>query len=204
MDALLQFLLSFQGPMPYVLVFGILLACGLGLPIPEDITLFAAGLLAYYGNANIVLMVLVSFLGVMLGDSVIFFLGAKYGRKLTKKWFFSRVLPPERLEGVQKRLHKQGNKLIFMARFMPGLRAPIFFTCGTLHIPFRRFFLFDGLAALISVPAIVWTVYHFGDELDRVIKVIRRVQNGILIVIATVILLAVVRWWLEKRRKKAE
>lgn len=201
MDAMVQFLLSFQGPMPYVLVVGILLACGLGLPIPEDITLFAAGLLAYYGNANVYLMIGVSFLGVMAGDSIIFFLGAKYGRKLTKKWFFSKVLPPDRLAAVQTRLHKQGNKLIFMARFMPGLRAPIYFTCGTLHIPFRRFFLFDGLAALISVPAIVYTVFYFGDELDRIIQVIRRVQYGILIVIFGIIALAVAKWWMESRKK---
>ena len=201
MDAMVQFLLSFQGPMPYVLVVGILLACGLGLPIPEDITLFAAGLLAYYGNANVYLMIGVSFLGVMAGDSIIFFLGAKYGRKLTKKWFFSKVLLPDRLAAVQTRLHKQGNKLIFMARFMPGLRAPIYFTCGTLHIPFRRFFLFDGLAALISVPAIVYTVFYFGDELDRIIQVIRRVQYGILIVIFGIIALAVAKWWMESRKK---
>jgi membrane protein DedA with SNARE-associated domain len=53
MDRLIDFLLNFYGPTPYFLIFGILLACGLGLPIPEDITLFAAGLLAYYGVTDL-------------------------------------------------------------------------------------------------------------------------------------------------------
>ena len=53
MDRLVDFLLSFYGPTPYFLVLGILLLCGLGLPIPEDITLFPAGLLSYYGVTDV-------------------------------------------------------------------------------------------------------------------------------------------------------
>ncbi|HUP57833.1 MAG TPA: DedA family protein, partial [Bdellovibrionota bacterium] len=100
MELLVDFLLNFYGPTPYFLIFGILLACGLGLPIPEDITLFAAGLLAYYGIANLWVMIAMCMVGVLLGDSIIFWLGATYGRKLTKKWFFHKLLPDERLDYV--------------------------------------------------------------------------------------------------------
>src|SRR5450631_2779114 len=97
MDRLVDFLLNFYGPTPYFLIAGILLLCGLGLPIPEDITLLAAGLAAYYGLTNLILTILVAYFGVLLGDSIIFFLGAHYGRKLTKKWIFHKLLPDERL-----------------------------------------------------------------------------------------------------------
>src|SRR5215217_6379530 len=113
MDALVDFLLGFYGPTPYFLIFGILLACGLGLPIPEDITLFAAGLAAYYGLTTLWIIILVSLAGVIIGDSLIFLLGAKYGRRLTKKWLFHKLLPDERLNAVQKKFHKRGNRLIF-------------------------------------------------------------------------------------------
>src|SRR3954451_23738801 len=116
MEHLVDFLLNFYGPTPYFLILGILLACGLGLPIPEDITLFAAGLLAYYGVSDLYGMIAISLLGVLIGDSIIFWLGAKYGRKLTKKWFFHKLLPDDRLDAVKKRLHQRGNKLIFAAR----------------------------------------------------------------------------------------
>src|SRR6476620_10465722 len=109
MDRIVDFLLNFYGPTPYFLIFGILLACGLGLPIPEDITLFAAGLAAYYGLTNLWLVILVSYLGVIIGDSIIFYLGATYGRKLAKKWFFSKLLPEERLTIVRSEFHKKGN-----------------------------------------------------------------------------------------------
>lgn len=199
MDAMIDFLMGFSGPGPYLLVFFILLACGLGLPIPEDITLFAAGVLAYYGSANVYWMIVVSFVGVMSGDSVIFFLGAKYGRKITHRWPFRKILTPDRLDQVSDRLRKGGNKVIFMARFMPGLRAPIFFSSGMLHVPFRVFFLFDGIAALLSVPAIVYTVYYFGDELDRVVSVIRNVQHGILLIIFGIVLIFVAKWLFKRK-----
>src|SRR4051812_2149087 len=101
MDGLVDFLLSFYGPTPYLLVFGILMACGLGIPIPEDIILFAAGLLSYYGVTQLGAMIAISLAGVLIGDSIIFMLGAVYGRKLTKKWFFHKMLPDERLDAVK-------------------------------------------------------------------------------------------------------
>jgi membrane protein DedA with SNARE-associated domain len=194
MNRLIDFLLSFSGPAPYWVVFGILLLCGLGIPIPEDITLIAAGAMVYYGTANLWVMIAVSFFGVMLGDAFIFFLGAKYGRRLTKKWIFHKLLPDDRLDRVQKKFNEKGEKLLFFARFMPGLRAPIYFSAGTLHIPFKVFLFYDGLAALISVPAIVWCTYYFGDDLDRVVHLIQRVERGILAVILLVLAFAFWKW----------
>lgn len=50
------------------LVFSVLCACGIGGPIPQDITLFIGGLLSYYGKANGYLMIVVSLTGVRIGD----------------------------------------------------------------------------------------------------------------------------------------
>jgi membrane protein DedA with SNARE-associated domain len=200
MDHLVDFLLNFYGPTPYFLVLGILLACGLGLPVPEDITLFAAGLLCYYGLTSLWPMVGVALLGVIMGDSLIFFLGHKFGRRLTKRWFFHKLLPDDRLIAVQNKFHKRGNKLIFAARFMPGLRAPIFFSAGTLHLPARVFWFYDGMAALISVPAIIGAVYFFGDELDHVVRVIRKIEHGILFVVFGVAVAIFTKWYITHRK----
>ncbi len=200
MDRLVDFLLNFYGPTPYALVFGILLACGLGLPIPEDITLFAAGLLVYYGVSDIGLMITVSLIGVLLGDSLIFYLGAHYGRRLTKKWFFHKLLPDDRLDSVSRKFKARGNKLLFAARFMPGFRAPIFFSAGVLHVPYRTFLFYDGLAALVSVPAIIGAVYYLGDNLDLVIRWVKRVEHGLFFVILAVLLAILAKWYVTHRR----
>lgn len=202
MDKIVDLLLAFYGPTPYFVIFGILLICGLGLPIPEDITLFAAGLSAYYGLTQLWLIIVVSYVGVILGDFIIFSLGARYGRRITKRWFFQKLLPTDRLNSVQKEFHKRGNKLIFAARFMPGLRAPIFFSAGTLHLPYRVFLFYDGLAALISVPVIIGAVYYFGDELDHVVRVIQGVEHSIVLVIAIVVLTVSAKWYITHRKLK--
>lgn len=201
MEHLVDFLLNFYGPTPYLIIFGVLLACGLGVPIPEDITLFAAGLMAYYGVSDLWLMIVVSLVGVMMGDSIIFWLGSSIGARLTQRWFFARLLPPERLEYVGKLFQTRGNKLLFAARFMPGLRAPVFFSAGVLKVPFKTFFLYDGTAALISVPLIIGAVYTFGDELDQVVRIIKRVEGGILFVIIAVILAVAGKWYFSRKRK---
>lgn len=203
MDALVDFLLNFYGPTPYFLVFGVLLLCGFGLPIPEDITLIAGGLLAYYGICNLWVMIAVGLVGVMLGDSIMFFLGLKYGRKIMKKRFFQSLIPEDRLKLASERFNKKGSKrILFFARFMPGLRAPMFFSAGLLHVPFWKFFLMDGLAALISVPAIVGAIYYFGDQIDLVIRWIKKVEHGIIFVAFAVVLLGVAKWWWAHRKTK--
>lgn len=200
MDTLVDFLLNFHGPTPYLLISGILLLCGIGLPVPEDITLFAGGLLAYYGMTDVWVTIGVSFLGVVVGDSLIFALGAHYGRKLTKKWIFHKLLPDHRLDSVRSKFHARGNKLIFAARFMPGLRAPIYFSAGTLHLPFRVFLFYDGIAALMSVPLIIGLVYQFGDNLEQVVSYVERAEHGILFVIVSFILLVLAKWYITNYR----
>lgn len=201
LESLVGWIASAWGPLPYLFVFLLLLACGMGLPLPEDITLFAAGLFCYEYSGNVYAMIVICFIGVMLGDSVIFLLGSKYGRKLLQKKFFARVLHAERLETVERRLNK-GNYVIFLARFMPGLRAPIFFSAGTLKLPFRVFFFYDGLAALLSVPAIVYATYYYGEEVDGVIRIIKRLEYGILGLILVLIGIITVKWYIGKRRSR--
>jgi membrane protein DedA with SNARE-associated domain len=202
MDQLVDFLLNFYGPTPYFLILGILMACGLGLPIPEDITLIAAGILCYYGMTNLGTMIAVALFGVMMGDSLIFFLGHHFGRRLTKKWLFHKLLPDDRLYAVQRKFHRRGNKLIFAARFMPGLRAPIFFSAGTLHLPARVFWFYDGLAALVSVPLIIGAVYYFGDQVDRVVRAVRKIEHGLGFVILAVLIAMACKWYITHRKLK--
>ena len=201
-DRLLDFLLMFPPHASYWIVFWVLLTCGLGMPIPEDLTLIAGGLACYYGLADARTMVFVSLVGVLAGDSIIFYLGSHYGRRLTKKWFFKKLLHEEALNKVSYNLNTKGAKLLFAARFMPGLRAPVFFSAGTLHVPYGRFLLYNGGAALLSVPAIVLSVDYFGEQFEQIVRVIKKAEHGILLVVVVVVAALVLKWYLTKKRKK--
>jgi membrane protein DedA with SNARE-associated domain len=200
MESLIEFLLYSQGPVPYIVAFSVLVACGIGLPIPEDITLFAMGLISYYGLTDIRISIAVCLVGVLLGDSVIYFIGHHYGSRMAKRGIFAKLLPPDRMKRTRELYHKYGNKLIFVARFMPGLRAPAYFSAGTFHLPYKVFIFYDGMAALLSVPLLVGAVYYFGDHVDHVIQVARKVQNGIVFLVLGLVLIFVIKHYVMQKR----
>jgi len=199
LNLIVDFLIDYYGPIPYAAIFVILLACDLGIPIPEDITLIAGGILTYYGVCDVWLMIAVGLLGVLIGDSIMYFLGHRFGRKLLKKWPFRTLLDEKRIDSIRTRLHKHGAQLLFNARFMPGVRSTVFFASGVLHYPYRKMLLYDGAAALLSVPAIVYSVFYFGDFLESVIQYIKKAEAGIIVVIVLVLVVAGFKFW--KKRK---
>ena len=203
-NLLVDFLIDYYGPVPYVAIFVILLVCGLGVPIPEDITLIAGGILTYYGVCDVKLMIAVGLAGVLLGDSIVYYLGHHFGRRLLNKWPFRVIIDEKRIESIREQLHRHGAKVLFSARFMPGVRSTVFFATGLLHYPYRRMLMFDGLAAILSVPAIVYSVYYFGDFLESVVKWIKKVEGGIIAVIVLVILAVVYKLWSNHRKKGRE
>lgn len=168
---LLEFLGSASGLGAYGLVFGILLACGLGLPLPEDVALITGGYLAYLGHANVGTMLAVGFLGILAGDSAVFFLG-RLGRKARGRkpgGLLGRHLGPERIAKVEAQFKRRGATMVMIARFLPGVRAATYFVAGGAHMSYRRFVLFDGLAALLSAPIFVFAGWYFGGQISQVI-----------------------------------
>lgn len=201
-NVIVDFLIDYYGPIPYLAIFVILLLCGLGIPIPEDITLIAGGILTYYGVCDVWLMIAVGLAGVLIGDSFVFWLGHHFGRKLLKRWPFRVFIDEAKIDSIKTRLHQHGAKLLFSARFMPGVRSTVFFASGLLHYPFRKMIFYDGLAALISVPAIIYSVYYFGDFLEAVIKWIKKVEGGIVAIIIIAIIGFSIKMILNGRKKK--
>lgn len=198
-ERLFEFLLYKPAEFPYIAAFLMLLACGLGLPMPEDVTLFLMGFAAYRGIADFKVSVVVCMFGVLLGDSIIYFVGRRYGMRLTKKGFLAKMLPPDRMGRTKEMFHRLGNKVIFAARFMPGLRAPTYFSAGTLHLPYRIFIFYDGLASILSVPLLIGATYYFGEHIENAIGIARRVQNGIVLLIVGIIGVFVVKHFIGKK-----
>jgi membrane protein DedA with SNARE-associated domain len=199
LEKVFEFLIYTPPWMPYLISFGVLLGCGVGVPIPEDLTLFVMGYLSYNRITNFKISIVVCLLGVILGDILIYCLGRKYGIKLTQKSFFNKILSPERLEKTREKMHKMGNKVILAARFMPGFRAPTYFTAGALKLPFKVFIFYDGLAALVSVPLLLSVTYYFGDKIEWAIKLARQVQHGITFLILGLFVLLTIKYLLMKR-----
>jgi membrane protein DedA with SNARE-associated domain len=99
---------------------------------------------------------------------------------------------------------------LFIGRFLPGLRAPIFFTAGSMKVPFVKFLFFDGLAALISVPVFVWLGHwlweKFHDDIEQFNRSLHKTNQyagwAALVIVAVVVSGFLI--WRRKRRIRKE
>ncbi len=151
MDGVLTLLQQYK----YFAMFGILCLCGVGLPVPEELTLLAGGFAVGWQWADYYLSCFFGTVGILAGDCVIFCVGRHFGR-----WFFGSrpvrlVLPKRREANVRLAFIKHGNKTVFFARFVSGFRIGVYAYAGRLGMKWRRFLLLDLLGCLISVPVIV-------------------------------------------------
>lgn len=184
----------------YVAVFIALMICGAGLPLPEDITLVAGGVIAGLGYANVHAMFALAMFGVLLGDCAIFLLGHHYGARMLKWRLVARVLTPSRYAKVQEKFARYGNRMLFIARFLPGMRTTVYLTAGTSHrVSFLRFLLIDGLAALISVPFWVYLGYFGADNHAWLETWVRRGQGSLWALVGLLLLTLLVLWWRHRR-----
>ncbi|MGA7743716.1 MAG: DedA family protein [Polyangia bacterium] len=197
MDWLVAQLTSLPPSAVYDTLAGILLLCGLGLPIPEDVSLISAGYLAHLGIVNLHTVFLVCFASVLGGDCIAFMLGRLFGSRLLDSRLAKRFFRPRKQIRVRAYFRKFGSKVIFIARFLPGLRFSIYLSAGTLRVRPSVFITYDSLAALVSVPALVYLAWAFGEHIDHVVSWARRSEYGILILV----LLAMV-WFAVKLLRK--
>ena len=199
---LLNNLVDVFGRSGYAAVFIALMLCGAGIPLPEDITLVAGGIITGLGYGDVHTMVLVGLAGVLVGDSTMFLLGRHFGARILRWRFVARLLTPERYAMVQEKFERYGNRMMFVARFLPGMRTAVFITAGATHrVGFFRFLLLDGMAAIISVPLWVYLGYFGAHNHEWLTMWIRRGQTGVWLAIGAVVVILGVLWW---RKRKAD
>lgn len=168
------------------LIFAVLVAAGLGVPIPEDIPLVASGVLAHQGTAPLWAVGLVCAVGVLLGDTIIFLTARRLGPRALEKKFFQRLLPPARQERARLLFARWGGLVIFGARHVAGLRAPTFAFAGMHGMQLRRFLFWDFLGLCVSAPWMIGIGYWFSGNHEKIEQWVGGVRNLVILIIAIV------------------
>lgn len=185
----------------YVAVFVVLIACGMGVPIPEDITLVTGGVIAGLGHANVHVMLVVGMAGVLIGDGLMFAAGRVFGHRILRFRPVARIMTPKRYAQVQEKFDKYGNWVLFVARFLPGLRTPIYISAGiSRKISYFRFWLMDGLAASLSVPIWIYMGSYGAENIDWLMEKVRQFQTGVVVLMAIGAGLIVFFWYRRRIR----
>jgi membrane protein DedA with SNARE-associated domain len=160
----------------YVGVFAALVAAGVGFPMPEEIPIVTAGALAGHAaqdpnrTLHWWLLLPVCILGVVISDGLLYLVGRVFGLGLLKFPLMARLLPPERLRRIQHNFRRYGVLILLFARFLPGIRSPIFLTAGMMRLSWRRFLLADGLYAIPGVSLLFFLAYWFTDQFRDLVE----------------------------------
>ncbi len=197
---MVEFLNGYSDLWIYALLFFLLFLCGIGFPMAEELVLLAGGVLVSSGVLDPLLMFLSTFLGVIVGDVLLFWLGRGIGTRLTTSAYFMRWFSPQRLAKGAAFFAKYGSTTIFLARFTPGLRAPTFLLAGTMQMGLWRFAAIDILAGLIFVPLVCYIGYLFADHIDVIAAWFRSLER----IIITLIAMSGAIWLIWRAREKRQ
>lgn len=203
-------LLSLLGRYRYAAMFGVLLLCGLGLPLPEEVTLIASGLAVGWEEANFWIASLVCVAGILAGDSFIFAMGRYYGRRFLNSRPMQWILTEKRLAKINNLFSRHGSKAVFFTRFFAGVRIGVYAYAGQHGMKWTRFLFLDLLGALISGPTSVWVgkfvAQRIADPAEAralATKIVHRGQHWIYLAVGIVVLLMLCHWYWSHRGEKA-
>jgi membrane protein DedA with SNARE-associated domain len=177
-----------------------LIVAGLGLPLPEDIMLLAAGVLVHRGEVSFVGALAACAFGVIVGDTTIFLIARRLGPSALERRPFKLLITPHRRERIEHMFSKYGNVIVFMARHMAGLRAPTFAMAGMHGMSLGKFWLWDGLGLCVSAPVVIGIGYWLADNIDRARLLLERFEFVILGVIFAAVIGFLV--WRRLRRSR--
>jgi membrane protein DedA with SNARE-associated domain len=157
---------------PDPVVLGLLVLCGVGLPVPEEPILLMAGAVAVELSSGgqsgfqvqLVRMTLDCAVGILIGDMLCFHLGRKLGRGILRVRFVKLIATKGRRVRAERFFARYGPWSIFIARFFAGVRLVMFFGAGmSRRVSYLRFLLMDFLGVMVTVPLSIYIgfkVYH--------------------------------------------
>jgi membrane protein DedA with SNARE-associated domain len=192
------------GTYGYWAVFGFIAAESLGIPIPGETALIAAG--AYAGHThhlNPWLIFAVAVVSAVAGNVAGYLIGAKGGFALARRYGGKVRLDERKLKVGRYVLDRQGGKVVFFGRFISVLRTYISFLAGTVHMEWKRFALASVAGAVVWAGAYTALSYNGAQTLQKASGTIDLAIGGVAVV-AVVALVVLVHKQVKALGDKAE
>jgi membrane protein DedA with SNARE-associated domain len=158
------------------LVVGLLVfaedALFVGFVLPGETAAILGGVAASRSNVSLTLMCIIVVAAAIVGDSVGYEIGARYGMRLLS-------LPvlrgsEARIDAARATLARRGGPAVFLGRFVVFLRAVMPFLAGTSHMRYRRFLAYNALGGLVWGIGCVLLGYLAGNSYTAVEKTFGR------------------------------
>jgi len=170
MSGPIQFLLHH----PYAILFGIVLAEQLGVPLPSVPVLLAAGALAGLGKIGAGSALGLAVLATVIADLVWFEAGRRRGNKVLRFVCKVSLEPDSCVRRTEDVFSRYGPRSLLFVKFVPGLGLMAVTLAGAFGLRRRRFLLFDLPGAAVWAGAYLALGYVFSAQLERAMEAVRR------------------------------
>jgi membrane protein DedA with SNARE-associated domain len=199
MSKLLDHLLGLHGLVVYLLV-GLLVfaedALFVGFVLPGETAAILGGVAASRGHAALILMCLTVVAAAIVGDSVGYGIGSRYGTRLLSLRVLRRR--QERIDAAGRMLARRGGPAVFLGRFVAFLRAIMPFLAGTSRMPFRRFLAYNAAGGLTWGVGSVLLGYLAGNSYTTIEKTFGRIAA---LAAAALVLAGILAWRIRRHRR---
>jgi membrane-associated protein len=165
----------------------------IGLFFPGDSLLFIAGLAAS-GSAEKIVGAHLNVAALLIGAPIAAIIGSQVGHwvgvKVGPKYFDrpdGRFFNQKRVQATEKWLTKYGTgKALILSRYVPFIRTLINPLAGIIHIPARKFFIYNAIGAVLWTESVIGIGIFLGDKISG------SVDKYLLPIIAVIVLVSLV------------
>jgi membrane protein DedA with SNARE-associated domain len=196
----MQPLLSLIGRHGYLLVFFIVLAESLGMPVPAAVALVAGGAAAAAGLLSLTRLLLLALLAMLLGDSLLFVAGRSMGWGLLGFLCKLSVNPETCILRSAESFYKRGKATLLFAKFIPGINTMAPPLAGSMRMPLDDFLRLDLLGASLYATVYVAAGFLFRDFLVSLVRGFQTAGRAVeAVTILAIIGYALYRVWLYRK-----
>jgi pimeloyl-ACP methyl ester carboxylesterase/membrane protein DedA with SNARE-associated domain len=136
----------------------------------EDATCIGAGLLIARGVLGFWEVMAALLAAILAGNLMYYVVGRKVGAPALKHPLFRWAIKESDLQRMTVLFHERGTWIVFISRFVPASRLPVFMSAGILHFSFWRMMVALIVSNLLFTPLFVWTASLFGQEMFALIE----------------------------------
>ena len=188
----------------YPIVFVLLIMAGTGFPVSADLVLLTCSYLAYTQKANLIILVPLCVFGIILSDVCMYFIAKRFGRQLLKKWPFKKIFTEHGIQKAESSFKRYGYKMVFAARFMPGVRTVFMFTSGLMRLKLWKFVLHDLAGGVIVIPCMLFSVTWVSGNKALILAYLQKTQWFALMVVLLLLSFVTIKKRKSKRLQKLD
>jgi membrane protein DedA with SNARE-associated domain len=167
------------------------------IPFPSEIIIIPAGYLAYQGDLNLTLVIIVGIIGSIFGALINYFIGKKLGRKYILKHQKLFFINKKHLINSELFFKRYGGITTFIARLIPVVRQYISLPAGFSNMNLSRFILWTSLGVSIWVIFLAFLGFFIGNSLSM--EVIS-IYNWIILSVLGISIIIVTFIYFKKRK----